>query len=497
MPAVDPIEIVATLSTPVSCHDASDAIITITGTTGGNGNFQYALSSDPTNFSSTTEWPGLGGTNPGGQTYVINAVDANGCTGSSTPIYVANPLVFSVGLQNNDPSQAIANASCANIPDGEIYLVGFGGTPNAQGDYEFSVDGENYGPSPLMVAGGTYTVTARDVRGCLATVQNVVVGPDAIVINAVAQPESCVGDNNGNVSWAPVNGIGAYTYSFDGTPTTNTEIDNLGPGTYTVSVTDSNGCTESQSVEVAAATPIVVSASTLDASCFGDSDGEISVTATGGTGALSYSDNGTNYSQVNVFGGYGAGTHTVFVQDELGCVESETVQVGEPSQIVIVGIVSEGAATGEGEIDVTVTGGSLPYVYEWIGDGVNGFDTQDLTGISTGTYIIEVTDINGCSSIETFNLTTDLKEIDTDVVARVYPNPSNGQFMVDIRGAQSGQVGYQVFDVRGRQMMSGQWSASNGAFKTILDLSQEVAGMYRLVMICNGRPSSMQLIKTN
>ena len=46
-------------------------------------------------------------------------------------------------------------------------------------------------------------------------------------------------------------------------------------------------------------------------------------------------------------------------------------------------------------------------------------------------------------------------------------------------------------------MMSGQWSASNGAFRTILDLSQEEAGMYRLVMICNGRPSSMQLVKTN
>ncbi|MGB0150691.1 MAG: hypothetical protein ACPF87_07355, partial [Flavobacteriales bacterium] len=100
-----------------------------------------------------------------------------------------------------------------------------------------------------------------------------------------------------------------------------------------------------------------------------------------------------NFVPNNQFDGFGAGLYSLFVQDELGCVESVTAIVHEPDAIVITGIVSEGAFQGEGTIDVTVTGGNLPYEYEWIGPGVSGVS-------------IEVTDANGCSVIESFNLVT-------------------------------------------------------------------------------------------
>ena len=75
---------------------------------------------------------------------------------------------------------------------------------------------------------------------------------------------------------------------------------------------------------------------------------------------------------------------------------------------------------------------------------------------------MEVTDANGCSSIETFNITTDLREIEAGVLATVYPNPSQGVFTVDIMGGIQGQVQYRVVDAQGRRVLNGQWNASEG-----------------------------------
>ena len=497
VPGVDPVTMTAELTTAVSCHNAADGVITITDVSGGDGNYSFGISSNPTELSSDLVWEGIGTTNGNNQTYSFTVYDGNGCIGSSEGVLVTNPQAMSVGFSTTIPNPVV-DATCANIQDGQIYLIALGGGTNSVGPFEFSVDGENFAPSPLSVTGGTFTVTARDPLGCTATLENeVVVGPPAIEVNAAVEPELCAGDANGEVSWAPINGDGNYTFTFDGEATTETMAGDLAPGTYTVLVTDGEGCSGEETVEVEAALAISVITDVVDASCFEDNDGSITVNAVGGSGAFQYSEDGNNYIPNNEFGGFTAGTYTLFVQDEFGCVESGSATVGEPDAIVITGIVSEGSATGEGTIDVTVTGGNLPYEYEWIGQGVSGQNTQDLTGISSGSYTVEVTDANGCSSIETFNITTDLREIEAGVLATVYPNPSHGVFTVDIMGGIQGQVQYHVVDAQGRQILNGQWNASEGFFRTDLDLSAAEAGMYRLVMMANGRPSSLQLVKTH
>ena len=497
VPGVDPVTMTAELTTAVSCHNAADGVITITDVSGGDGNYTFGISSNPTELSSDLVWEGIGTTNGNNQTYSFTVYDGNGCTGSSEGVLVTNPQAMSVGFSTTIPNPVV-DATCANIQDGQIYLIALGGGTNSVGPFEFSVDGENFGPSPLSVTGGTFTVTARDPLGCTATLENeVVVGPPAIEVNAAVEPELCAGDANGEVSWAPINGDGNYTFTFDGVATTETMAGDLAPGTYTVVVTDGEGCSGEETVEVEAALAISVITDVVDASCFEDNDGSITVNAVGGSGAFQYSEDGNNYIPNNEFGGFTAGTYTLFVQDEFGCVESGSATVGQPDAIVITGIVSEGSDPGEGTIDVTVTGGNLPYEYEWIGQGVSGQSTQDLEGISSGSYTVEVTDANGCSSIETFNITTDLREIEAGAVATVYPNPSQGVFTVDIMGGIQGQVQYHVVDAQGRQILNGQWNASEGFFRTDLDLSAAEAGMYRLVMMANGRPSSLQLIKTH
>jgi hypothetical protein len=471
----------------VSCNGADDAVLTVESTDGGNGDFLYYISTNPTVLTDQTEWTDLAG----GYTYVVWAVDGNGCSGSSTPIQVQQPTPINVSLA---PAGTV-DASCDGTP-GSIYVVGLGG--NAATTIEFSVDGTNYGPSPLQVPGGTYTVTAQDVYGCTGTLATeIVIGPDPIIVNAMSMPEACFGDNTGEVSWAPVGGQGGYTYEFDGMATTETMASDLAPGDYDVTVTDQDGCSETVTITVDSGVEIAVSSEVIDASCFGENDGEVTLTATGGTGSFQYSENGNNYSQNNNFDGLLAGSATFFVQDENGCVQTTTASVGEPDAIVVTAIVSEGSATGQGTIDVTVTGGSLPYTYEWIGPGVSGTDTQDLNNISSGAYTVEVTDANGCSTTETFNITTSIVELEGGVEASVFPNPSTGLFQLNVNGWTSGELNFTIVDAQGRVIRRGQWFATNAMFQTTIDLGQEEAGVYRLLLENEGRPASIPLMKTN
>ena len=489
VPVTEVVEVNAVLTSGVSCFDTEDAVLTIIETTGGSGMYEYYISNNPTVFTTQTEWTGLAG----GQTLSIYAVDSNGCFGQSDAVAISTPTEINVGFQSN---ASVVDATCANTPDGEIYLQAFGGA--APSTIQYSVDGENYAPSPLMVTGGTYTVTAQDVNGCTATMeQEVVVGPAAIDVNAMSMPEACFGSADGQVSWAPEGGEGMYTYAFGGEATTETAVSDLAPGTYEVTVTDEDGCSETVSVEVAAGVEITATAVSTDASCFGDDDGEVELSAEGGTGSFQYSDDGNSFGQDNEFDDLLAGTYNFFVQDENGCVESVEAIIGEPEAIVVTGIVSEGSVTGEGTIDVTVTGGSLPYTYEWIGPGVSGQDGQDLEGISTGSYTVDVTDDNGCTTQETFNITTDIRELGAGVTATVFPNPSQGEFVVDVQGGFQGAMDFLILDAQGRTIQAGQWTATSGAFRTTLDLSGAEAGMYRLVLMANGRPNSLQLVKTH
>lgn len=416
VPVTEAVELVVGLTAGVSCHDTEDAVLSIFETTGGSGEYEYYISNNTSVLTTQTEWTGLAG----GQTLSIYAIDSNQCIGQSEPIAIQAPTEISVGFS---PNSAVVDASCANTPDGEIYLVAYGGS--APETIQFSVDGETYGPSPLMVSAGTYTVTAQDVNGCTATMEEaVVVGPQAIDVNAISLPESCPGSEDGEVSWAPGGGQGTYTYTFNGEATPETAVSGIAPGTYEVTVTDSDGCTETESVEVDAAVPIQVVAEVADASCFGVANGEVQIYAFGGTEEFQYSDNGLNFVSNDVFGALSAGFYSFFVQDENGCVVNVDIEVGEPSAIEITAIVSEGSLDGEGSMDVTVSGGALPYTYAWTGNGVTGQDTQDLDGISTGQYTLEVTDGAGCTNQETFSITTSALGCTDSAACNYAPNAS-------------------------------------------------------------------------
>ena len=283
----------------------------------------------------------------------------------------------------------------------------------------------------------------------------------------------------------------------DTTDVTGSTMMDLAPGVYNIIVTDGNGCTNSEDVEVLNAAPIVAASVVTAASCNGLSDGVVDLSATGGTGMFQHSDDGNTFVEGAAFDGLSAGDYTFYVQDENGCISEVDASVTEPEPIEISGIVSDGEDTGNAVIDISVTGGTPGYSYVWTGPGVDGITSADLEGLSTGAYIIEVTDLAGCSMSTSFNVVTSLYELEGGVEAKVYPNPSSGLFNISWTGFTEGYVDFTIIDALGRQVTSGKWFVSNSSFETVLDLNGLENGLYRLSFIANGIPSSIQLVKAH
>ena len=484
VPVTDPVTLTATLTDAISCNDMNDAVITVSNAMGGDGNLQFYISGQPETITSDLTFSGLGA-----GTYSIIATDGNGCSGNSISTLINNPSAISVVVT------AASDASCANIADGEIAVSAYGGS--APTTITFTVDGVSGLVSPILVPAGNYTVIGTDVSGCVGLSDEVVVGPDAIYVNAMATPVACTDDSNGIVSWAPVGGVGNFTVSVSDSTLTGSTFSDLSPGTYTVLVTDGNGCTNSEDVEVMNAVAVVATSTSVSVSCNGSLDGEVTVDATGGTGSYQYSDNGNTFLASNVFDDLAAGDYTFYAQDENGCIAEAEAMVTEPDPLVISGFPSEGETTGNAVIDISVTGGTPTYTYEWTGPGVNGTTTADIDGLSTGTYTVEVTDAAGCSEVAVFNLITGVYELASGVEAHIYPNPSTGLFQVQWDGFSGGSVEYYVIDARGRQISQGVWASEGSSFLTTLDLSGVENGLYRLNVIANGIPASIQIVKAN
>lgn len=484
VPAATEITLTATLTEGISCFDMNDAVIEVSNAMGGSGSLGFYLSDSPETVSTNTVFSDLG---PGA--YTVVAIDDNGCIGTSLATSVSNPSELSIQILET------ADASCADIADGVITCAAWGGA--APTTITFTVNGFTGLTSPLYVTAGTFSVVATDINGCFSMSEAVVIGPDVISIFPISTPVACTDDANGSISWAPVGGAGGYTVIVDTMEVTGSTLNDLAPGFYNILVTDSVGCTSTEEVEVMNAAPIVSTSIVTAVSCNGLSDGVVELSATGGTGMFQYSDDGNTFVEGAAFDGLSAGDYTFYVQDENGCISETDASVTEPDVIVISGVASEGEDAGNAVIDISVTGGTPDYSYEWTGPGVTGTTTADLDGLSTGTYDVEVTDSQGCTASATFNVVTSLYELEGGVEARVYPNPSTGLFSINWTGFSGGDMDFTVIDASGRQVSSGSWLSTGSSFNTVLDLNSLENGLYRLSVIANGIPYSIQLVKAN
>ena len=364
--------------TDVTCYSGSDGAIDITPSDGTPG-YSYSWSHGPTTEDINGLSAGL---------YTVTVTDANLCTQDST-FTVAEPTAIQIG-------KSITDVSCNAGSDGAIDITPSGGTPG----YTFSW---SHGPTTENVSGlsaGSYTVTVTDANLCAQDSTFTISEPaSSIIINRIITNVSMPGGNDGAIDITASGGTPAYTYSWNHGPSTE-DVSGLSAGIYTVTVMDANSCTQDSTFAVTEPGGLIIGKSITNISCNGSNDGEIDITIYGGTPGYTYSwSHGPTTEDVT---GLSFGLYTVTVTDAIGTSTDSTFSISEPDATVINRIISDISCYNgtDGEINITPSGGTPGYTYSWS----HGPTTQDVSGLSAGSYTVTITDTNLCTLDSTFTL---------------------------------------------------------------------------------------------
>ena len=395
----------------ISCNGATDGIIEITvsgGTASGGGAYTYLLD----NVSFGTGASPFSVTNLADNTYGVVVQDANGCTTTSTPITLTEPTLLTI---NN--AYVSSGITCNGIPDGEITIDAQGGT----GTYQYSIDnGFSYVSSPIFgsLPENTYTCFIMDDNGCIAGPSIVdLIEPAVLVLNSASvtsnfngMQTSCDGSSDGEITILASGGTPSYNYSVTGAAPfyPGSVVSGLSAGNYDVVVQDANGCeTTLGSLILNITSPSAINASASvssnyngeNVSCNGSSDGEITITTTGGTGmAYNYIVSSTNYNGTSPYSvnALSAGSYPITVEDINGCnFFIPATIINEPTPISLSTSQLDAGCNGasDGSASVNPTGATPPYSYLW----TTGETTASISDLVAGPYSVEVTDINGCT----------------------------------------------------------------------------------------------------
>ncbi|MBL7778416.1 MAG: choice-of-anchor L domain-containing protein, partial [Chitinophagales bacterium] len=320
--------------------------------------------------------------------YTVTITDFNGCTATRT-VTITQPPVLAT-------SSAQINVSCNGGNTGSVDLSVSGGVA----PYVYSWSNGISTQDIFTLTAGAYSVTVADSNGCTATRSVNITQPTAINISLAATNVACNGGNTGSINTTVTGGTGAYTYNWGGGITTQNRT-SLVAGTYTVTATDANGCTATATATIAQPAVLTVSNTATNISCNGGSNGAITTTVTGGNSPYSYNWGGgiTTPNRAAL----ATGTYTVTVTSTGGCTATASSTITQPTALNLSAVATPVSCNGgnNGSIDLTVSGGTGTYTYNWTG----GVTTQDRSNLTAGSFTVTVTDANACTATASYSIT--------------------------------------------------------------------------------------------
>lgn len=369
----------------VSCYGGNNGTVTISGT-GGVAPYVYQLGSVPFQSSGTFGSLAAG-------TYNITIRDANMC------VFVQNVSITQPSAALNGSIVKQTDIFCYGDASGSIIVIGTGGTS----PYEFNIDGGAFQISGTLsgLTSGSHTIIVRDKNLCSFSLPATILQPASPLTGTIVTQTNvkCNGETTGAVTVTGSGGTAPYNYSIDGgTFQTSGLFENLGAGAYSIIVRDFNLCQSNIPVSLTQpVSPLAITASHSDVLCMGGVTGTATAIPSGGAAPYTYSWNTVPVQTSSIATGLPAGDYTVTVHDNNGCVSSAIVTISQPSTALTAALAVDDVSCdggNNGSINLTVSNGISPISFLWS----NGATTEDLNGITAGTYSVSVTDANGCAA---------------------------------------------------------------------------------------------------
>lgn len=387
----------AIVSQPDTCSATDNGMIDLQ-VSGGSAPYSFQWTKNNVTFSSSEDV-----SNIGAGTYVVKVTDANNCVVKTETYNIKKPTALNLNLISQ------TSQLCYGSAQGSIVISATGGTPillsSGALDYNYAWTGPNGFVSTNKnlnnLVAGTYKLVVSDASGCNQNLSVTILPSDEIMISAKTTPITCNGLNNASIEVTISGGNPSYTIDWSNKGTGLIQK-NLAPGDYTITVTDELGCEKKLTITIDDTPAIDVNPIVKNVSCFGANDGSITLNFVGGNSGIKLTWN-DGVSSGTTRNNLSAGIYSVSINNGSPCELERTFEIIQPKALEINATIQNPNNCNNsysGAINLSVSGGSTPYTFEWS----NGMTTPSLDRLVAGNYMVTVTDANGCSIKEKFTL---------------------------------------------------------------------------------------------
>ncbi len=441
------------IQTDISCFGFDDGEIAVT-IQGGTLDYSYQWTLNGNPYSVLEDIDGL----PPG-IYQLTVIDANNCVLILNPIEIIEPPLLTIDLINQ------VNVDCFGDNTGVIDVDINGGRP--------AYDIEWVGPNGFFsnqediidLFAGQYTLLVTDTSGCTESLTLDIIENDEIIAEIVTTDVTCYGANNGIIEIQLITGgVPQYDITWSNLGSGYLQ-ENLAPGVYTITITDSLNCVKVYEVEIFEAPIYVLEPDVQQISCYGEDDASITLNIVGGVPpfTIDWLDDPSAGIQRN---NLPPGTYSVTVTDSspVGpCVINESFTILNVAPLAISAVVEDALDCNDpnsGSINLSITGGTVAVDSDYQVLWSNGATTEDLTGVGPGQYFVTVLDDNGCEITGGWNINRFeplILLVETETIADCETKELYQVFTADVTG---GVPGYQF------NWSSGIISGVNGEIMT-------------------------------
>ncbi len=321
--------------------------------------------------------------------HTVMVSDINGCSSTNTVTFTNPPAITLTVNQTNVNCNGSCNGTASANAIGGTGIISYLWQPGGQ--TTSSING---------LCAGAYTVTATDGNSCSQTQVVTIIENSLLTATFTPSSPSTCTSSDGSITAVIGGGLPTYTITWNGGSNANPLV-NIGAGSYTLSIIDAAGCTQSISTTLSNPTGPTVTAVSNSITCFGACTGSATLNIVG-TGPFNV--NGSVIAgNITTLSGLCSGIITPIITDATSCVTNQTLNIAQPTQLTANGVVTHDPcnASCNGSINLTPSGGTLPYSYVWSPAGVG----QDPTNLCASNYTVNISDGNGCLTTNTYVVT--------------------------------------------------------------------------------------------